>query len=340
MKALKYIFFLLLIAFIGLAIYVAVQPNEYAFNRTRTIKAPISLLYDQVNDFKNWPNFSPWIEQDLDAKIIYNEVTSGIGAKYNWEGEILGIGSMETLKTETNTSIKQKIEFVKPFEANSNIKWDFENTPEGTKVTWAMEGKQDFMTKLATTFMGSIESETGPNFERGLFKLDSITQADMRRYSVNIEGETQHSGGFYLYNTTSCKLSSFKEKMQEMLPKIAGYALTHNITMAGKPFIIYHKWDEENDAVIFSCAIPTNSKIVTNESDVLTGQLESFKAIKTVLNGDYENLKEAWDKTMAYVTENNLELIENGPMIEIYITEPSTTVNPADWITEIFIAIK
>jgi effector-binding domain-containing protein len=59
-----------------------------------------------------------------------------------------------------------------------------------------------------------------------------------------------------------------------------------------------------------------------------------------VLNGDYENLKEAWDKTMAYVTENNLELIENGPMIEIYLTEPSTTVNPADWITEIFIAIK
>jgi effector-binding domain-containing protein len=135
-------------------------------------------------------------------------------------------------------------------------------------------------------------------------------------------------------------MSDFKEKMQEMLPKVGAYALTNNITMAGKPFVIYHKWDPENNAVMFSCCIPTTSKIMATDADIITGQLEPFKAVKTVLKGNYENLQEAWDKTMTYIPEHNLELTETGPMLEVYLTDPMTTPNPADWVTEIFIAIK
>ena len=52
------------------------------------------------------------------------------------------------------------------------------------------------------------------------------------------------------------------------------------------------------------------------------------------------NLKEAWDKTMTYIQTNNLEFTETGPMIETYLTDPMETPNPADWVTEIFIAVK
>lgn len=340
MKVFKYIFFLLLLLIIGLAIYVAVQPNDYEFERSRTIKAPASLLYNSVNDFKNWPKFSPWIEKDPNAKLSYGKITSGTGGSYSWVGEELGEGNMKTIIATKDKSIQQLINFITPFEGSANIDWNFTPKEDGTKVTWKMNGKQDFMTKLFTTFMGSIESTTGPDFERGLFKLDSITQSDMKKYNVAIKGITQHSGGFYLYNTTSTKMSNFKNEMQQQFPKIGAYAVSNNITMAGKPFVLYEKWDEANDAVIFSCCIPTSSKIESNQSDVLTGQLPSFKAVKTILTGDYENLKEAWEKTMAYITENNLEVVENGPMLETYLTDPSQNPNPASWITEIYIAIK
>lgn len=340
MKSIKYILLLLLILVIGFSIYVAVQPNEYTFNRSRTIEAPASVLYDKVNDFKQWPAFSPWIEQDKEATLNYAEKTVGKDASYSWNGEVLGEGSMTTLETEANMSIKQKIEFIKPFEANADISWFFEPTNSGTKVTWHMEGKQDFMTKLFTTVMGSIESETGPNFERGLFKLDSVAQAEMKVYSINVEGVTQHSGGYYLYNTTSCKFSEFETNMKEMLPQVGAYAMTHNVTMAGPPFILYHKWDEENDAVIFSCCVPTNSKIISNEPGILTGQLKSFKTVKTVLKGNYDNLKEAWETTMTYIADNKLEMIEGGPMLETYLTDPMSHPNPAKWVTEIYVAVK
>ncbi len=58
------------------------------------------------------------------------------------------------------------------------------------------------------------------------------------------------------------------------------------------------------------------------------------------MNGGYENLKEVWSKTMIFINNNNLKSIENGPMLELYITDPTSIPNPADWKTELFIATQ
>lgn len=340
MKAFKYVFFLVLILIIGCAIYIAVQPNSFEFSRSKIIKAPVEVVFETVNDYEEWPRFSPWIEQDNEAKLSYDLTTVGEGAGYSWDGEELGIGSMTTVNVVENQSIEQRINVKEPFESNANINWTFEPVEEGTKVTWGMNGKQDFMTKMYVAFAGSIEKNTAPDFERSLFKLDSITQADMRKYEITINGVTQHSGGFYLYSTASVKMSDYSRKMQELMPKVGGYAQTNNITIAGKPFVIYHKWDTENNAVIFSCCIPTTSQITTSETDILTGQLQPFKALKTTLKGDYDYLEKAWNKAMAHIAENNLEHPETGIILESYVTDPTTTPNPADWITEIYLEVN
>ncbi|MCB4798920.1 SRPBCC family protein [Neotamlana laminarinivorans] len=340
MKALKYLLFLFLIAIIGVAIYIAVQPNTFSFSRSRVIKAPAALLFNKVNNFKTWPDFSPWIELEPEATLTYGDTTTGVNASYAWNGAILGEGNMKTLHVEANKSITQKINFIKPFESQSDINWTFENTNEGTKVTWAMSGKQDFMTKMYTTFAGSIEENTSKDFDRGLFKLDSIATAEMKKYSIKVDGITQHGGGYYLYNTTSCKIDEIETKMQSMLPKVSAFAFKNNIKMAGAPFVYYHKWDEKNGTAMFSCCIPTSERVITTDSAILTGQLEPFNAVKTTLKGDYKNLKEAWKTAMTYIPENNLEFVENGPMLEVYQTDPTNTPNPADWITQIYIAVK
>lgn len=339
MKALKYILFLLLIIFIGLAIYIAVQPNSFEVTRSRTINAPASVVYNNVIDFKNWESWSSWAEDDPDMIITLPEQTRGINGSYTWE-DVDGVGIMKTTDTKANEMIVQEMQFAEF--PKSDVRWKLTpNGPNKTDVTWTISGKDlPFGFKAFSVFMGGMEKQIGPNYERSLTKLDSILVADMKKYSVNVEGVTQHSGGFYLYNTTSCKMEDFKQKMQEMMPKIGAYAMTNNITMAGKPFVIYHLWDEVNNAVIFSCCIPTTSKITANDPEVLTGQLEPFRALKTVLKGDYENLKEAWDTAMTHMASNSLESDETGPMIESYLTDPMTTPNPAEWITEIYLAIK
>ncbi|MDO5969921.1 GyrI-like domain-containing protein [Flavivirga aquimarina] len=339
MKAFKYILFLLLIAIIGTSIYIAVQPNSFEVTRTRTIKAPAAVIYDNVIDFKNWEAWSSWAEADPDMIITLSEQSKGAGGSYSWEDKD-GIGIMKTLETVPNESIKQNLQFAEF--PTSNIDWKFTPNDDGsTDATWTISGKDlPFGFKAFATFTGGMEKQIGPHYERSLEKLDSVVSADMKKYSIKIDGITEHSGGYYLYNTTSCKITELEAKMTEMMPKIGNYAMTNKIAMAGAPFTYYHKWDEKNNAVMFSCCVPTTTKVVSTESDILTGQLESFKAVKTTLKGNYENLKEAWESVMAYIPENGHEFTEKGPMLETYLTDPMSTPNPADWITEIYIAVK
>ncbi len=339
MKLLKYLLFLVLIAIIGFAIYVAVQPNSFEVSRERTINAPASVLYDNVIDFKNWEAWSSWVEKEPDLKLMFPEQTGGVGGSYSWEGKD-GLGNMKTIAANPKTSIVQELQF-DDFHP-SKINWTFEPTSDKkTKVTWKMNSeKLPFMFKGFAAVSGGFDSMIGPDFRRGLEKLDSVVVASMSKYSINIDGITEHGGGFYLYNTASCKMSEMESKMGEMMTKVSAYAQQNNITMAGSPFSIYHKWDEENGTLMFSSCIPTTAKVITSDSNILTGKLKPFKAVKTTLTGDYKNLKEAWDKTFAYIATNKLEALETGITIENYPTDPMTVQNPADWKTEIFVQVK
>lgn len=339
MKFFKYLFLLLLILVIGFSIYIAVQPNSFKVTRTKTMNAPREVVYNNVIDFKNWESWSSWKEERPETIITLSEQTEGIGGSYSWEDED-GVGTMTTINAKAYDSIQQEMQFG-DF-PKSDVSWNFKkNEDNTTDVTWIIEGNDlPFTFKFFTTLMGGMEAQIGPHFERGLTKLDSVLQVNMKAYTISVNGETYHSGGYYIYNTTSCKFSEFNSKMQSMLPKVGAYAITNNITMAGKPFILYHKWDEDNDAVIFSCCIPTNSKITTTNPEILTGQLESFKCVKTTLKGNYTNLKEAWGTTMTYIVKNNLKAIERGNMLETYVTDPTSTPNPANWVTEIYIAVE
>lgn len=341
MKAFKYIFFLLLIAIIALSIYIAVQPNSFSVSRTRTINAPAAVVYENVIDYKNWESWSSWAEKDEDLKIMLPENTNGVGSSYSWEDSD-GIATMRTVAASPYTSITQEMVFSEDY-PKSNVTWTFAANAEGsTDVTWAITGDNlPFKFKAYTAFSGSMDDQIGPDYERSLEKLDSVVVAAMKKFSITTDNElTTHSGGYYLYNTTSTKLSDYATKMQEMLPKVMTYAKVNNITMAGAPYILYHKWDEENNAVMFSCAVPTTAKVITTETDILTGQLIPFTAVKTTLKGDYSNLKAAWDSTFKFIEDNGLKTTENGPMLESYLNSPMNTPNPADLVTEIYIAVE
>ena len=54
MKILKYLFFLLLIIIIGSAIYFGTKDGSYDIQDTMVINAPPEVVFNKVNDYKNW----------------------------------------------------------------------------------------------------------------------------------------------------------------------------------------------------------------------------------------------------------------------------------------------
>ena len=338
MKSLKLIIILLLIIIIGSCTYVAVQPNSYDVSRTRTVVAPAAVLFNAVNDFKKWESWSPWVEKEPDLQISYPEQTSDVGGSYSWIGKD-GTGNMKTLAVSPYDSISQEMQF-EDFPP-TNVYWKFEKTDQGTNVTWGMKSDEiPFMLKFYATISGGMDKMVGPDFERGLEKLDSVTVESMKKYEVTINGLTEHGGGFYLYKTTNASSENISQTMGQQYGSIGMFMGQNNIAMNGMPFTVYHDMNMDNGTVIMSNGMPVKEKVViTGGSDVQCGYQPKQKALKTTLKGNYTNLPKAWEAAMKHIADNGLEQSTEKPF-EIYTNDPGNFPNPSDWITEIYIPIK
>lgn len=338
MKTLKYIFLALLILVIIGAVYLATLDGDYDVKRSRIIKANPEVIFNDLNDYKNWKEWGPWYEQDSTIVAVYADNTVGVGGSYSWTG-VDGDGIMNTLKVEKPKSLDQEIIFKTPFgDMRSDVYWQLEKVEAGTKVTWGMKGKMDFIFRFMTKGM---EDEMGPMEERGLELLDQSIQKKLKIYSIESEGIVDYSGGFYLYLTTSTKISEMNTKFPEMMVEIGDFLASSNNRSTGSPYTIYHKFDEENGTTMFSVCFPIPERIITPKgTDILTGFMERGTYFKTTLKGSYDNSKKAWEKAMIDV-ENLLDyyMVEDGEPFEVYVNNMMTTPNPADLITEIYIPV-
>lgn len=339
MKAVKYSLFVLLILVIGASVYVGVQPNEYEVVRTRTMQVPQAVIFDNVIEYRTWETWSSWIEEKPDTKISYHDVTKGVGGSYSWEDDD-GIGNMKTIAADAFNSIEQELQFG-DYEP-SKVLWSFEPQENGgTEVTWRMKGdKVPFMFKLFAVASGGFDNMIGPDFERGLEKMDSLLTKKVNSYEVTIEGIKEYGGGFYLYKTTNATDDNISMKMAEQYGAIGTYMAQNQISMNGMPLTVYLEMDQENGTVIMSNGIPVNEKIETSsDTDILCGYIPKTKVLKVLLTGNYTHLGKAWTEAMNYISSNSLVQSEIKPF-EIYINDPGDFPNPADWKTEIYIPIQ
>ena len=344
MKILKYLLFLILIVIIGGSIYFGTKDGSFDAAETRTIQAPSQVIYDNIKDFKNWESWGPWMAEDPDLEFAYAEKTEGEGASYSWKSEVMGDGSMQTVKVIPGKEIGQKITFNTPMgDSESDVYWRLEPSEDGTgtDVTWGMKGEHSFMEKVFMAFASEdMETSIKQMYEVGLTKLDSTVQESMKQYTINVDGITDYSGGFYMYVTTAAKQSELSTRMGQMYGQIMGFMTQNNIQPSGMPFTVYHEIDDPNGTLIFSAGIPVRERIITPEgSPVVCGFMDKVTALKTTLKGNYTNISTAYETAKEYMAQNKITADPNGNMFEIYANDPGEVPNPADWITEIFIPI-
>lgn len=163
----------LLASILGIA---ATRPNTFRVERSTTVQASADKIYPHINDFHAWTAWSPFEKMDLAMKKTYTGAATGVGAKYEWNGDDkVGQGRMEITESVSPSKVVIKLDFIKPFEA-SNIA-EFTMVPEGnaTKVTWAMIGNHNYMSKVMCMFF-SMDKMVGGDFEKGLASLKAIAE--------------------------------------------------------------------------------------------------------------------------------------------------------------------
>lgn len=160
------------------AIVVAMQPDEFKVARSTTVDAPPAAVFAHVDDFHKWDAWSPWAKLDPDAKNMFEGKESGEGAVFKWSGnDQVGEGSMTIVESKPPEKIKIRLDFVKPMEDTSDVTFTFEPEGSGTKVTWAMAGKNNFVGK-AFCLVLNMQAEMNAKFDEGLAALKKTVEAE------------------------------------------------------------------------------------------------------------------------------------------------------------------
>jgi effector-binding domain-containing protein len=336
MRSLKYVILLLLILIIGGSIYIATLENNFDIKQTKTIEAPAEVIFNSINEYKTWKEWGPWYETDSTIVVSYPEITSGVGATYMWTG-IEGVGSMKTISLVTNEELIQQIDFGTG--STPEIYWKLNTVDSGTEVTWGMRGKHSFKEKIYWLYKGGMEQDMDPMFKKGLELLEVHILKEMDKHSFEFKGVVDYGGGFYLYQTTACKIDLVNQKLNVMIDSITKFMADNTLEPSGKPFMLSHEWDEVNNTTMFSACIPVNERIITT-GEVLTGFLEPQKTFKTVFKGNYKFSYEAWAAANKALTEQGYTEVDSGEPFEVYKIRPIDTPNPANWVTDIYIPIN
>ena len=173
---LKKILLALGLAVIVFLIAAALQPADFTITRSAVVNAPPATVFEQVNDYHKWQAWSPWAKMDPAMKQTFEGPAAGTGASYSWVGNSkVGEGRMTITESEPAKHVAMRLEFLKPFAATNTA--DFTLAPEGggTKVTWAMTGKKNFMSKAFGLVM-NMDKLVGADFEKGLNNLKEIVE--------------------------------------------------------------------------------------------------------------------------------------------------------------------
>jgi uncharacterized protein YndB with AHSA1/START domain len=158
---------------VGLAL---LQPASFSVSRAAVIHAPPEKVFGYLEDFHQWPAWSPWERLDPAMRRTFAGPQRGPGATYGWTGnDDVGEGRMEIVDSKPPTDLRIRLDFIKPFESHCETRFALRPRPDGTEVTWTMSGPSPFITRLIGVFVG-MDRMVGPDFERGLAQLKAAAE--------------------------------------------------------------------------------------------------------------------------------------------------------------------
>ncbi len=336
MRILKYLFLLLLLSLLGMAVYVATQKGDFEAQKSGIIKAQRSTVFDYINDYRNWETFGSWMQKGTDLKFDYGSKSVGAGGKCSWQRDNER-GTISTVHVKENDSIVQKAFYNG---TQSTLYWTFKDTVGGTRVSVHCKGQMDLFTKVSVFFKGGITGLLEDVCAKSLHNLNKTLVYELKTYSIKVNGMSQRTSGYCLQQTLSSKIKSVAKNIKILMPRMVHFFKKNHIAMNGKPFVLYSRYDVAHDIATYSVCIPTTKQVyVQPGSDVSSSEIVAFTCLKTTLNGDHSHTQEAWNAARKYIADHHLKENYAGYYSEVYIRTLENVKKPSKWITELYVPV-
>lgn len=190
MKALKAILSVIGVILLIYLVLCIAGPKNMNVNRTISIDAPASFVYNQFANLKQWEKWSSWAKADPDMKYVYNGPPVGKGSSYSWDGPKSGKGNLEIVDATPGKSMKTKMKF-DGFDGFSYGSWNISDKGSGTQeLSWGMESDTPlpFMARGMMMVMGARKKLAG-QFDEGLAGIRTLAQDSYAQAKAAAETE-------------------------------------------------------------------------------------------------------------------------------------------------------
>lgn len=286
-----------------------------------------SEIFNQIADFNNWENWSPWAYLEKGETSVSGSPKS-IGHGMTWKGEITGEGEMNISSIEPN-KVFFDVRFIKPWKSFSK---NTLSVKEG-EVVWTMEGNLPFfmffMKKTMVTMLGM-------DFDRGLLMLkDQVETGGVETESVDM-GVSEMEGFDYVGLKRSSSIDEMPKLMQKDMERMAEF-MENKGKNAKKWIAVYKKFDFVNGNCEYISAFSSEELDGVPEGYV-SGSYKTGRVYKVLHKGDYKYLGNSWIKAMMTVRTRKLKM-KKGFEFESYLNDP-TVLPPEQWETEVVLPLK
>ncbi|MEM9456241.1 MAG: GyrI-like domain-containing protein [Myxococcota bacterium] len=140
----------------------------------------------------------------------------------------------------------------------------------------------------------------------------------------NIESTT------LICKSARCEQAAIAKHLGQILPAVFQHVTTAGIEMVGPPTTIYQEWGP--GVVTIQAGIPVVPGAEGHEEfEVVV--FEAGPAAVTIHTGSYDGLGDAYAAVEQYLRQVGRK--PNGPVREVYLTDPGEVPNPEDWKTQI-----
>ena len=183
MKAFKFIilFFGSLVALFLLA--ALILPEKFTMEKSILIQAPVDSVFSYVADLNRRSEWDPWLTVEPEAQTIV--FGKGEGARWEWDGEVIGKGRLTVNRIVPNKSILSHVSFLSPQPGEADISWQFDASDNTVKVTWGFSMALTYpFNRYGGLFM---EKYLAPFYQRGLGKIREVMEAQPQMPPIQTE---------------------------------------------------------------------------------------------------------------------------------------------------------
>lgn len=174
----------------GLAILLAVaamQPTQWAIERSTNIQAPPASIWPYLSDLSRFDSWSPYADRDPQMRKSTEGLPGVINSSYSWDGnDEVGAGKMTLVHLLDMKRVDVRLDFERPMKAVNSVAFILSpaadsTDPSLTQVTWSMKGSYEGLTGLVGKTIGlfiDMDQMVGQDFEVGLEKLKNLAERD------------------------------------------------------------------------------------------------------------------------------------------------------------------